>query len=79
MENLGINFVNASEAGLIFTINTDKGEIQRRCDSVEDGQFWVGCYGIATDLFLSSDMDFASEEGFANDPDAKIMLNKILN
>ena len=79
MKNLGINFVNANEAGLIFTIDTDKGSIQRRCDTIEDGQFWVGCYGVAQDLFLSSDMDFASEEGFADDGDAKLMLNSILN
>ena len=78
MENLGINFVNANEAGLIFTINTNKGQIRRRCDTIEDGQFWVGCYGVSEDLFLSSNMDFASEEGFYDDGEAKIMLKKIL-
>jgi hypothetical protein len=36
-------------------------------------------YGIASDCYLSSDMDFASEEGFADDDGAKKFFNRIMN
>lgn len=80
MSNFGINFVNACTGGLSFTINCPKeGEIQRRADDVADGVYWVERYGMASDCYLSSDMDFASEEGFKTDDGARKMLNCILN
>ena len=80
MSNFGINFVNACTAGLVFTINCpEEGEIKRRADDVADGVYWVERYGMADNCYLSSDMDFATEEGFANDGDARRMLNCILN
>ena len=80
MENLGINFVNACTAGLVFTINCpEEGEIKRRADDVADGVYWVEKYGIADACYYSSDMDFASEEGFASDDGAKKMMSRIMN
>lgn len=73
----GIKFVNADNAGLVFTINTNDGEIQRRADTIEDGVYFVQKHGFSTVCNFSSDMDFASEEGFATDGCAKVMFNEI--
>ena len=73
MADLGIKFVNADEGGLLLTINTLEGPIKRRADSVEDVTSWIHTYGVSSSAFFSSDMDFASEEGFLNDGDAKKM------
>ena len=79
MSNFGINFVTACSGGLNFHIQTAEGEIERRADDTADGVYWVERYGIASDCYLSSDMDFASEEGFADDDGAKKFLNRIMN
>lgn len=80
MKNLGIKYVNACSAGLVFTIKTADGEIQRRADDIADGVYWIERYGFSNDgLYFSSDMDFASEYGFTNDDDAKKMFNRIMN
>lgn len=73
MSDLGIKFINADEGGLLFTINTHEGQIKRRADSVEDVAHWINFYGVSTSAYFSSDMDFASDEGFLNDGDAKKM------
>ena len=42
MLNIGIEFVNADNAGLLFHINTKDGEaITRRADTIEDGIYFV--------------------------------------
>lgn len=74
----GIKYVAADNAGLIFTIETENGDIDRRADTVEDGIYFVDTYGIATNLYFSSSMDFASEYGFTNDRDAKEFFGAIL-
>jgi len=80
MKNLGIRYVNACSAGLVFTIETTDGEIQRRADDIADGVYWIERYGFSNDgLYFSSDMDFASENGFTNDDDAKKMFDRIMN
>ena len=80
MKNLGIRYVNACSAGLVFTIETTDGEIQRRADDIADGVYWIERYGFSNDgLYFSSDMDFASENGFTNDDDAKKMFERIMN
>ena len=80
MLNIGIEFVNADNAGLLFHINTNDGEeIKRRADTIEDGVYFVKKYGLADRHFFSSDMDFASENGFTNDDDAKKMFDRIMN
>lgn len=79
MSNFGINFVTACSGGLNFRIQTAEGEIERRADDTADGVYWVERYGIASDCYLSSNMDFASEEGFADDDGAKKFLNRIMN
>jgi hypothetical protein len=79
MSNFGINFVTACSGGLNFRIQTAEGEIERRADDTADGVYWVERYGIASDCYLSSDMDFASEEGFADDDGAKKFLSRIMN
>ena len=80
MKNLGIKYVNACHGGLVFTIETTNGEIKRRADSIKDGVFWAERYGFSdAGIWLSSDMDFASECGFANDDDAKNMFESIMN
>ena len=79
MSNFGINFVTACSGGLNFRIQTAEGEIERRADDTANGVYWVERYGIASDCYLSSDMDFASEEGFADDDGAKKFLNRIMN
>ena len=79
MKNLGIRYVNACSAGLVFTIETTDGEIQRRADDIADGVYWIERYGFSNDgLYFSSDMDFASENGFTNDDDAKKMFDRIV-
>ena len=67
----GINFVNACSAGLSFRIQTSEGEIGRRADTVEDGVYFIQKYGISPSCYFSSDMDFATEEGFESDDRAK--------
>ena len=80
MKNLGIRYVNACSAGLVFTIETTDGEIQCRADDIADGVYWIERYGFSNDgLYFSSDMDFASENGFTNDDDAKKMFDRIMN
>ena len=73
----GINFVNACSAGLSFRIQTSEGEIGRRADTVEDGVYFINKYGISPSCYFSSDMDFATEEGFATDDGAKRMWKEI--
>lgn len=75
MTDFGINFVNADEGGLRFRIETVDGEIRRRADTVEDVAHWVETYGLSRNCYFSSDMDFASEEGFDNDEDAVKMFD----
>ena len=70
MATLGINYLSASEGGISFTIGTPKGEIGRRADTIVDGVELINKYGIANVVFGSSSMDFASEEGFADDEDS---------
>ena len=66
MTNLGINYVAADEGGLIFGIDTEAGTINRRADTIVEA------------VYGSSSMDFAAEEGFADDDGAKNMWNRIL-
>ena len=73
----GINFVNACSGGLSFRIQTAEGEIGRRADTVEDGVYFINKYGISPSCYFSSDMDFATEEGFATDDGAKRMWKEI--
>ena len=74
MEDFGIKFVNEDDAGLLFTINTSEGQIARRADSVEDVTDMIKKYGLSPAAYFSSDMDFATEENFLNDGDAKKMF-----
>ena len=74
MKQFGINFVNADNAGLLLTINTPEGEIKRRADNEQDVTEFVKKYGISSFAHFSSDMDFATEENFLNDGDAKKMF-----
>ena len=73
MTDTGIRFVNADDAGLLLTIITPEGEIARRCDSVEDVTYMIKKYGVCNAAYFSSDMDFATEENFLEDGDAKKM------
>ena len=74
----GINYVNADQGGLIFQIQFQGEQFNRRADSVEDGVYFINEYGIADGVYFSSDMDFASEEGFLTDDGAKKFWNEIL-
>lgn len=78
MANLGINFVNADNAGLVFRIETNDGEIARRADTIEDGVYFIRKYGISSSCYFSSDMDFAADEGFADDDGAHKFFNRIV-
>lgn len=78
MTNLGINYVAADEGGLIFGIDTEAGTINRRADTIVDGVEFVKKYGVADAVYGSSSMDFAAEEGFADDDGAMNMWNRIL-
>ena len=78
MANFGINYLNACSGGLRFRISTSEGEINRRADTLEDGVYFVKKYGVAPVVMGSSDMDFASEEGFATNHGAKDFWNEIL-
>ena len=79
MATLGINYLSASEGGISFTIGTPEGEIGRRADSIADGVELISKYGIANVVYGSSSMDFASDEGFADDDGAHKMWNTILH
>ena len=74
----GINYVAASEGGLTFGIETSNGTINRRADTIVDGVELINKYGVANEVFGSSSMDFAAEEGFADDDGAKNFWNRIL-
>ena len=77
--SLGIHFVSASEGGLELIIDTKDGEIVRRADSIADGVYWIERYGFGPSVYFTSSMDFATEEGFADDGDAKKMWECICN
>lgn len=79
MTQEGINYVNANEGGLIFQIRFQGEDFARRADTVEDGVYFAQEYGIADSLYFSSDMDFASEEGFETDDGAKKMFDDIID
>ena len=79
MATLGINYLSASEGGISFTIGTPEGEIGRRADTIVDGVEPIKKYGIANVVYGSSSMDFASDEGFADDDGARKMWNTILH
>ena len=79
MATLGINYLSASEGGISFTIGTPEGEIGRRADTIVDGVELIKKYGIANVVYGSSSMDFASDEGFADDAGARKMWNTILH
>lgn len=80
MENLGINFVNADQGGLIFRIATAEGDISRRADTIVDGVHWAKQYGFSdAGTYFSSDMDYASEEGFADNDGAKNFFDSIVD
>ena len=79
MENLGINYLSANEAGLIMHIETRNGEIIRRADTLEDGINLVDKYGLADTVMGSSSMDFGTEEGFDADNGPHIMFNTIMS
>jgi len=76
MSKFGINFVNADEGGLRFRIQTNEGEIRRRADTIEDVAHWVTEYGVAAPCYFSSTMDFAAEEGFADDDGAVKLFDR---
>ena len=76
MSKFGINFIGAQDAGLILTIQTNEGEIRRRADTIEDVAHWVTEYGVAAPCYFSSTMDFAAEEGFADDDGAVKMFDR---
>ena len=79
MATLGINYLSACEGGISFTIGTPEGEIGRRADTIADGVELISKYGIANVVYGSSSMDFASEEGFADDDGAQKMWSAILH
>ena len=74
----GINYVAANEGGLTFGIETTNGTINRRADTIQDGVELIKKYGIAEAVFGSSSMDFAAEEGFADDDGATKFWTRIL-
>lgn len=76
MSKFGINFVNADEGGLRFRIQTNEGEIRRRADTIEDVTHWVTEYGVAAPCYFSSTMDFAADEGFADDDGAVKLFDR---
>ena len=73
MSKFGINFIGAQDAGLILTIQTAEGEIQRRARDAQDVADWIKEFGLAETCYFSSTMDFAAEEGFPDD-DAAIRI-----
>ena len=79
MATLGINYLSACEGGISFTIGTPEGEIGRRADTITDGVELINKYGIANVVYGSSSMDFASDEGFADDDGAQKMWSAILH
>lgn len=76
MSKFGINFVSAQDAGLTLTIETLSGEIQRRAKDAQDVADWIKEFGLASSCFFSSTMDFAAEEGFADDDGAVKMFDR---
>jgi len=76
MSKFGINFVSAQDAGLTLTIETAEGEIQRRAKDAQDVADWIKEFGLASACYFSSTMDFASEEGFADDDGAVKLFDR---
>lgn len=76
MSDLGINFVSAKNTGLVLTIQTINGEIERCAKDAQDVADWIKEFGIAARCFFSSTMDFAAEEGFADDDGAVNMFDR---
>lgn len=73
MSKFGINFISAKDAGLILSIKTAEGEIERRARDSQDVADWIKEFGLAEACYFSSTMDFAAEEGFPDD-DAAIRI-----
>lgn len=76
MSKFGINFVSAQDAGLTLTIKTAEGEIQRRAKDAQDVADWIKEFGLAAACYFSSTMDFAAEEGFADDDGAVKLFDR---
>lgn len=68
---MAIKFIAAHNGGIMAGINGN----DYFCESAEKLAFFMANQEYKNAWFLSS-MDFASEEGFANDGDAKAMFNQ---
>lgn len=80
---MGINFVTAKN-GKIRLIDTEMGiddnktaVIVSSADVEELANAMCG-YGLADEVYHSSSMDFASEDGFENDGDAWVIFDEAL-
>lgn len=71
-----IYYIEADSAGLVFTVEENDKKI--RCDTVEDGIYWIKKIGFADNCYFSSSMDFADEYGFISHDGAKKMFDEIM-
>ena len=67
-----IDFIVAKNGKIEMTILVEKVVTAESSKEVADA---ISTYGLADDFWMSSSMDFASENGFASDDDAKEMFN----
>ena len=71
-----IDYISASESQIQLW---DDGDIiASSSDAKQLGILLYACGGLADEVFASSSMDFASEEGFANDDSAKELFESAI-
>lgn len=63
-----INFISALAGGIELTVEGQESKFW--ASNAEDLSSFIKEFGLAVAVYQSSTMDFASEEGFANDDDA---------
>lgn len=71
-----INFVSATAGGIELTVEGKPHGFW--ASNAKDLASFFKEFGFADACYNSSTMDFASEEGFASDDDAKILFNAAL-
>ena len=76
MEKKKIDFVSADEGGIKMWAGL--GSPVGWSDSADGIATMLKTAGLADTVFGSSTMDFASEEGFENDGDAKALWNEAI-
>ena len=76
MEKKKIDFVSAAHSGI--NVYAGVGNLKGWACTAKGLAYTLKTVGLADHVFASSNIDFASEEGFENDGDAKALWNEAI-